>query len=135
LLKYIYKIPSYDEYNGLKKELGWKVMDKATTVKGLNNSIMSVCVYDDEQFIGMGRIVGDGGMVFVISNMMIKPSYHGQGIGKRIMGILSDYLDENCTKNTLVMLMARKGTEAFYESFGFIRRPSNEGGAGMCKYY
>jgi GNAT superfamily N-acetyltransferase len=135
LIKYIQKEPTYDEYNELKTELGFKIIDKENTIRGLSNSILCICAYDEEVFVGMGRIVGDGGMVYVISNVMIKPDYHHKGIGTNIMNLLMNYLEEVCTENTLVMLMSRKGTEEFYEKLGFISRPSVEGGAGMCKYY
>jgi len=135
LIKYIEKIPTYDEYCELKTQLGWRVSDKESIIKGLNNSIMCICVYDNDKFVGMGRIVGDGGMVFVISNIMVRADYHHSGIGTQIMQLLMAYLEITCTENTLVMLMSRKGTEEFYEKFGFIRRPSIEGGYGMCKYF
>lgn len=135
MLNFIEKVPSYDEYNSLKTELGWKVMSEEKTMKGLHNSTLSISVYDDDQFVGMGRIVGDDAMVYVISNIMIKPDYHHQGIGSKIMGILMNYLDENCSENAMVMLMSRKETEEFYKKFGFICRPSKDGGSGMCKYY
>lgn len=135
LINFIIKVPTYNEYNDLKKELGWKIIDKENTIKGLRNSIMCVCAYDDEMFIGMGRIVGDDGMVYVISNIMVKSNYHHRGIGTKIMSLLMNYLEENCSENTMVMLMSRKGTEEFYEKFGFICRPYQEGGYGMCKYF
>ncbi|WP_461207356.1 GNAT family N-acetyltransferase [Clostridium sp. DL1XJH146] len=94
-----------------------------------------MCAYDDDKLVGMGRIVGDDAMVYVISNIMVKKEYHNRGIGFEVVSLLMNYLDENCGENALVMLMARKGTEEFYKKFGFICRPSQDGGYGMCKYY
>ncbi|WP_461207366.1 GNAT family N-acetyltransferase [Clostridium sp. DL1XJH146] len=135
MIKYINKVPTYKEYNNLKIELGFKSSDKEWAIKGLNNSILCVCAYDNDKLVGMGRIVGDDAMVYVISNIMVKKEYHNKGIGFKVVSLLMNYLDENCGENALVMLMARKGTEEFYKKFGFICRPSQDGGYGMCKYY
>jgi hypothetical protein len=37
-------------------------------------------------------------------------------------------------EQTLVMLMAAKNKEGFYEKFGFIKRPDETYGAGMSQW-
>lgn len=135
MLKYVEMIPGVNEYNYLRKTLGLKLLDENSTARGLNNSIKCICVYDEKKLIGMGRIIGDNGMVYVISNIFVLPEYQHQGIGYRIMSILNDYLENVASENSQAILMARKDTEDFYDKFGFICRPTNELGAGMCRYF
>lgn len=135
MLKYVDMIPGINEYNQLRKTLGLKLIEDKSIIMGLNNSIKCISVFDDEKMIGMGRIIGDNGMVYVISNIFIIPEYQHQGIGYRIMNILLNYLESVCSENSQVILMARKDTEDFYKKFGFLCRPTNELGAGMCRYF
>lgn len=135
MLKYIEMIPEIKEYNHLRKALGFNLLEDKSTSVGLSNSIKCICAFDDETLIGMGRIVGDDGMVYVISNIFVLPEYQHQGVGHKIMSILMNYLESVCTENSQVILMARKDTEDFYKKFGFISRPTNELGAGMCRYF
>lgn len=135
MIKYVEAIPNINEYNQLRAAVGLKLMEDKSTITGLNNSLKCISVFDDDKFIGMGRIVGDNGMVYVISNIFVMPEYQHQGIGYKIMSILIEYLENVSTENSQVILMARKGTEDFYKKFGFLSRPTNELGAGMCRYF
>lgn len=135
MIKYVEMIPGVKEYNQLRKVLGLKLIEDKSTIIGLNNSIKCICVFDEDKLIGMGRIIGDNGMVYVISNIFVMPEYQHQGIGFKIMDILMCYLENIGARNSQVILMARKNTEDFYEKFGFFCRPTNELGAGMCRYF
>ena len=42
-------------------------------------------IYDEEKIIGLGRIVGDGAISYVVNDIMVYLEYQGQGIGKLIM--------------------------------------------------
>jgi hypothetical protein len=42
------------------------------------------------------------------------------------------YLKKNVREYLSINLMAAKGREAFYEKFGFFRRPTGEYGYGMA---
>ena len=42
--------------------------------------------------IGMGRVIGDGGTAFQITDIAVLPEHQGKGLGKRIMAALVAWL-------------------------------------------
>jgi len=85
----------------------------------LKNSIHCITVKDNEQMIGMGRIVGDGAIYFYIQDIVVHPDYQKHGIGKEIMHRLVAYLHENAPDKAFVGLFASQDKESFYEKFDF----------------
>jgi GNAT superfamily N-acetyltransferase len=123
------RTPTTEEYRNLREAVGWGNADSAATEAGLENSLFSVCVLSDDEVIGCGRIVGDGGMYFYLQDVMVLPEFQGQGIGRRIMDSLMEHLDEHAHAKAFIGLMASKGAAGFYMRFGFSERPSE--GPGM----
>lgn len=117
--------PSLEEYIQLRKSIGWKVMQYDAIQTGLDNSIYCVCVEDQGNIVGCGRIIGDGGTVFYIQDIMVKPSYQEQKIGTLIMEKIMDYIDSNCKEGTIIGLIAISELDKFYKKFGFIYNENN----------
>jgi len=69
------KIPSAEEYNQLRKSVGWGIYKPQVIDKALPNSLYSVCVFVNSEIIGMVRIIGDDGLVYYIQDMIIKLNY------------------------------------------------------------
>jgi len=129
-----YRIPTADEYNELRRLAEWPTFDVELVKKGLSNSLFSVVVHDDKGLIiGMGRILGDNAIYLHVQDVIVRPEFQGQGIGKLIMNELLMYIEKVGVKNTNVGLMCSKGREEFYKTFGFNERPSEKFGAGMIK--
>ncbi|MDQ8205444.1 hypothetical protein QEH54_20685, partial [Pelagicoccus sp. SDUM812003] len=61
-----YSIPTLLEYNDLREEVGWGIPDSSATLESLKNALHTVCLKLDEELIGIGRIVGDGGLFFYV---------------------------------------------------------------------
>ena len=74
----------------------------------LKNSIGCITVKDNEQMIGMGRIVGDGSIYFYIQDIVVHPDYQKHGIGKEIMHRLVTYLHENALIRPLSVCLHQK---------------------------
>ena len=66
------------EYNYLFDEVGWGSYEYEISKKALENTIYSVSVYDDEEIIGYGRLIGDGICFIYIHDVMVLPSYQNQ---------------------------------------------------------
>lgn len=92
-----------------------------------------MCVYDDSELIGYGRIIGDKTIFLYIQDIMVIPKYQGKKIGSGIILELLKKVKEfkKINPNIRTYLGASKGKETFYEKFGFISRPNDELGAGM----
>lgn len=126
--------PTVAEYNELRRLAEWPELDEKLIQKGLSNSLFAVVVLDEHNLVmGMGRVIGDGAIYIHIQDVIVRPAFQRQGIGKLIMNELLQYVDTIAGRNTNIGLMASKGREEFYKSFGFIERPGKKFGAGMIK--
>jgi ribosomal protein S18 acetylase RimI-like enzyme len=121
--------PTTEEYLRLRKAVGWGDMDTEAIGVGLSTSLYSVSVLFDDEVIGCGRVIGDGGIYFYIQDVIVLPEFQRQGIGELIMNSLMEYLKEHAHANAFIGLMAAKEKAAFYKRFGFSERPSD--GPGM----
>lgn len=126
------RLPTAAEYNELRRLAEWPVFDVNLVERGLANSLHSVVAEDDEGMaIGMGRVIGDNAIYFHIQDVIVRPEFQRQGVGKLIMAELLKYVEINGGRNTNVGLMCSKGREPFYQEFGFIERPNDRFGSGM----
>ena len=85
----------------------------------IHRSIYSVLVKDNNETIGMGRIVGDGAIYFYIQDIVVHPDHQGNGLGQKIMQALVDYLKDHAPEKAFVGLFASHGKVEFYERFHF----------------
>ncbi len=129
-------LPTAEEYNRLRAEAGWGTYDLETAARWLPASLYGVCALDDRgSTVGMARVVGDGGLVFYVQDVVVAAAWRGQGIGKRLMERVMAFVASRAAPGAVVGLMAAAGKEAFYERFGFARRPSERAGCGMTLFW
>ena len=64
-----------NEFNLLYDSVGWGAYDEEITQKALENTFYSLSVYDDNNIIGYGRIIGDTICFLHIQDVMVKPEY------------------------------------------------------------
>jgi GNAT superfamily N-acetyltransferase len=74
---------------------------------------------EGERVVGVGRIVGDGGLHFYLTGIMVAPDFQRRGIGTRIVEALLSRAKEVPYANTLVEALPLPGLESFYARFGF----------------
>lgn len=122
-----------DEFNLLYEAVGWGKYDNEITKKALDNTFYSISVYDDNEIIGYGRIIGDTICFLYIQDIMVKPEYQGNKIGTLIMNKLLEKINQIKKENSdlRVYLGASKNKEKFYEKFGFVKRIDADLGYGM----
>lgn len=130
-MRYEEGVPSPDDYNRLRRDAGWPEMDSTVSERSLTHSCFAVCVFDDSDLIGMGRVVGDFGLCFFIQDVIVLRTHQGRGVGDAIMRRLMKYISEHAVEDTYVGLMSAVGTESFYHKYGFTTRPTEALGAGM----
>lgn len=82
----------------------------------------------------MGRVVGDGALYFYLQDIIVKPNYQGQEIGRHIVARLTDNAVARAEVGATIGLMFAKGKENFYKHFGFQERPDVQLGAGMTRF-
>jgi GNAT superfamily N-acetyltransferase len=130
-IQFVDELPTVEEYKFLRSAVGWDIIDDGSLKKGLEGSLYCVLAKDGDKTVGIGRVVGDGGIMFTVVDIIAIPEYQGHGIGKMIVKNIMDWINRNCAKGTRIMLCAAEGRESFYEQFGFIKRPTTGYGAGM----
>lgn len=122
-----------EEFNFLRAAVGWTAVEISLAAKGLENTAFTLCVRDGEKAIGMARVITDYGYIVFVADVVVLPEYQGRGIGGEIMRRVMAYIKENIApgQKKAVQLMSAKGKEAFYEKYGFEKRPNENRGHGM----
>lgn len=112
------KIPSLADYMTLReKTLGAKTKKEAK--RALENTWHGVYVVCGDKTIGVGRIVGDSGATFVLTDVCVLEEYQHQGVGTLIMESLITYYKHNAPKNAFFTLLAKGNAKYLYKKFGF----------------
>ena len=96
--------------------------------RGLGNELFGALLYlrDNGELVGMGRVVGDGGTVFHICDMGVKPEWERKGGGAMIMDALMEFIEGLGISDAYVNLIA--DVDGFYEKWGFKpTRPRSKG--------
>lgn len=125
------ELPDPETFAALRAATGLPPRSPEGVERGLPNSIHGTIVVHEPTgaVVGMGRIVGDGGAVYQISDMAVHPDHQGRGLGTRIMEALEDYIEESAPANAYVNLIA--DVEGFYERFGY--EPVGPSSRGMYR--
>ncbi|CAM2797721.1 GNAT family N-acetyltransferase [Hathewaya histolytica] len=111
--------PSAKEYISLRRKTGMGTKDLLKSEIALKNSLFIVSLWDHNKLIGFGRVVGDEGITYVVSDIMVDPDYKRKGLGKVIMREIDSYLDKNTDEYAYVCLIANKPADRLYCQFEF----------------
>ena len=125
---------SYEDYRTLRESVGWHLFSKNQMQQALDNSLYTIVAVENNQSVGMGRLIGDG-MYFLIVDVVVHPVLQKCGIGTNIMNMLLKYVEKKTPTGgrSSVQLVAEKGKEPFYEKLGFKTIPNEFCGSGMRK--
>ncbi len=113
------RIPATDDYLRLRQVCGLSPFSRQAAEKGLPNSIFAVCLMLGDETVGMGRIIGDGGCFFQVSDIAIDPAHQGRGLAKWIMAALTENIETQLPKTAYVSLIADVPAHRLYAQFGF----------------
>ncbi len=112
--------PSVAEYTELVEAVGWRRREPAAIAIALARSDYALCAESGDRMIGCGRVIGDGGLHFYVTDMLVHPEFQGRGIGSAILKELCRFLSALPYENTLASVLPTKGLRQFYESQGFV---------------
>ncbi|MET3929376.1 GNAT superfamily N-acetyltransferase [Lysobacter sp. OAE881] len=114
------RFPGADDYCRLRADAGMAPRTIDAAQRGLPNTLYGVSLLLDGEVVGMGRVIGDGGCFFVVVDIAVAPALQGQGLGKRIMAALDDWLRANAPPSAVVSLAADGDAKHLYAKFGFV---------------
>lgn len=130
--KLLERIPTVTEYQFLRNSVGWSTVSDEAVNQSLKNSLFSVCIVRNNKIIAIGRVIGDAGIYYYIQDVIVLPKFQRNGLGKKIMNSIMNYLEENADSTAFIGLMAAKGFCRFYKDYGFQKRPLDA--PGMFRY-
>lgn len=118
-------LKEYQEYNeaemiSLYKSVHWSlyVRNPEKLKESYDHSLFKLAAYQDEQLVGVIRVVGDGVSIIFIQDLLIHPEFQRRGIGKKLMlAVLEKY---KTVRQKALMTDDIPGQKAFYRSVGLI---------------
>ena len=119
----------------LYTSVGWEAPVIQQVKEALKNTIVTFTAYENNDPVGMVRLIGDGGMSFYIKDFAVIPSFQFKGVGTILMESIERYIKENIDENWSVSLelISTKEAVGFYKKKGFEERPCDWDGPGMFK--
>lgn len=119
-----FTIREYENYNedeilNLYKSVGWVnyVNNPDMLKNAYTNSLKILAAYENDELLGIIRVVGDGYSIVYIQDIIVLPEYQRCGIGTALLNkILEIY--QNVYQKTLLTDNTEK-TIQFYKSIGF----------------
>lgn len=109
-------LPIYEAHN-------WSSAKKPELLhKALIGSHSLVSAWNDEELVGIGNAISDGFLVVYYPHLLVSPKYQGQGIGKKMIKILTEKYQ------VMHMQILTSDAEAigFYEKCGFTKAGNTE---------
>ena len=125
-----------EEYNELREAVEWRPMTAGQAERGLKHTTFLVVAREEGKAVAMGRVLFDFGYTAYIGDVIVRPEYQGQGIGKHIVELLMQQVMAVAEPEDRIMFIlgAAKGKEGFYEKLGFRKRPDDFSGHGMTRW-
>lgn len=109
-----------EEILSLYAQVGWTAYTENIPAleRGYKNSLFVLAAYENNELLGLVRVVGDGATVIFVQDILVFPAMQRRGIGTALLkAVLDRYSDvrqiQLTTDNT-------PKTLAFYRSLGFV---------------
>ncbi|KAF2258358.1 acyl-CoA N-acyltransferase [Lojkania enalia] len=124
------RLPTPQQYHDLRRLAGLTPPALEAVAKALANSVACFLVFERNQMlddttpnpdqapIGMGRLSGDGSLFLLLTDIAVHPDHRKKGIGKSIMKMLVEYIDEHAP-HAYVSLVASLHGQGLYRQYGF----------------
>lgn len=123
------KVTGY-EFNEMRKNFGWKETDPKQLDKAIENSMIVVGIYENDELLAMGRLVGDFSFKALLSDIMVRPDQQKKGYGKLVVTKILEIAKENMNEGDLLCIEGSptNGNLEFYLKCGFKYKPEIQDG-------
>lgn len=126
--KISHDVPPAKDYVSLRLRSGMGNKDLKRSEIALKNSLYITAIYDKNKLIGFGRIVGDGGITYVVSDIMVDKEYQRRGLADLIMKHIDDYFEKNTFEDSYIFLIANSPANLLYKKYKFDYLEENRHG-------
>ena len=125
-----------EDYNDLRASVDFITIQPERARTALRNSLYTLIAVEDGRPVGMARVVGDGGYVYFVCDVIVRPDHQSKGLGRRIIEQVLAWLEDQVSEGETIMvnLMSAMNKEPFYEKLGFHKRPFGNHGSGMSRW-
>ncbi len=120
MLEYKQVIPEMTDLVALYSSVSWTNYTNNPTMleEAIKASLWQLAIYDKEELVAYIRLVGDGHSIIFVQDLLVRPDYQRQGIGKKLLEeALATF--PNVYQRLLVTERSEKNL-AFYQSLGFV---------------
>ena len=116
---------SVEEFLEMVEAVGWKTYSVEQVKKALKNTMYMVKISDNNETVGIGRVVGDYSIVCMLTDICVKPKFQRKGIGLKIVSELKRMIEEGVEAGNKMQieLTPTAGNEEFYKKAGFKYKP------------
>ena len=120
----------YNDFCDIRKSINWNELNPNQVKRAIDGSMFNVSVFDNDLCVGVGRIVGDGVLKGILTDVMVREDYQGKDIGKMIVTTLIKNLDDSINIGESFQLEASPtyGNRDFYVKCGMKYKPENQDG-------
>lgn len=126
-MQLVFEAPQASDYVSLRMRSGMGGKNVERSSIALQNSLFTVSIYDEKTLVAFGRIVGDGGITFAVSDIMVDANYRRQGYAEAIMQAIDGYFDGHAHEDSYILLIANSPADLLYRKHRFEYLP-----AGKC---
>lgn len=123
--------PDIADYRRLREQAGLSAKSVEAAARGLPGTLHAVVVRHRGEAVGMGRVIGDGGLFYQVTDMAVQPAHQGRGLGKAIMESLMTQLRAAALPGAYVSLIADGEAHKLYAQYGFA--PTTPKSIGMAQ--
>lgn len=125
--------PDAEELVALYNSVGWSAYtdDPNLLALAVANSTYVVTARSDEALVGLARGVSDGVSIFYLQDVLVRPEYQGQGMGRQLIEM--SLAKHSHVRQTVLMTDADKHIHDLYRSVGFKSFPTDHGLHGFVK--
>ncbi|MGL4950104.1 MAG: GNAT family N-acetyltransferase [Anaeroplasmataceae bacterium] len=114
-----FEVSDAKDYVSLRMRSGMGNKNLERSHIALQNSRFTVSIYDKEKLIAFGRIVGDGGITYVVSDIMVDKNYRRKGLANMIMKQINTYFEKNTYNDSYIFLIANNPADLLYSKHKF----------------
>jgi len=111
--------PSIDTYRHLRSACGLSAKTEDAARRGLAGTLFAVQICHQGETVAMGRLIGDGGCFYQVTDIAVLPAHQGRGLGKRVMGEIMKHIETELPESAYVSLIADGQAHELYAQFGF----------------
>lgn len=112
--------PPVEDYVRLRQQAGLSPKTEEQATAALHGG-WAAChvVHRSGRVVGMGRLLGDGGWYFHVTDMAVLPDHQRRGLGDAILSALLECVREQAPVGAHVNLLADPPGRRLYERHGF----------------